>query len=120
MSGIFVFGSNRAGKHYGGAARTAVEKYGAIIGQGEGMQGMSYALPTLDENFKPLTMQEVHKSVDRFLDFARGHRELEFHVTAVGCGIAGFKRADISPMFKDAPENCFFFEAEFGKKIPDA
>lgn len=30
---IFVFGSNMNGNHAGGAARLAVEKFGAIMGQ---------------------------------------------------------------------------------------
>lgn len=47
---VFVFGSNMNGNHAGGAARTAVEKFGAVMGQAEGLQGQSYAIPTLDEN----------------------------------------------------------------------
>ncbi len=117
MKPIFVFGSNLAGKHYGGAARTAVESHGAIMGRGEGMQGNSYALPTMDEGLHPLTLAQVEEHVALFLAFARVNPQLTFHVTAVGCGIAGFDRRDIIPMFQDAPPNCRFFEPEFGTVI---
>lgn len=116
---VFVFGSNLAGKHLGGAAYFAFEHHGAIIGQGEGLQGESYALPTMDKNLFPLTLEEVKEHVNKFLKFASENSGLEFHITAVGCGIAGFKREDIIPMFAGAPENCFFFEPAFGKGIYD-
>jgi hypothetical protein len=81
---IFVFGSNRAGNHAGGAAAYAQRELGACAGQGEGLQGQSYALPTLNENFRPLVMHELRAHVDAFLDFARAHRSIEFFVTRVG------------------------------------
>jgi hypothetical protein len=117
---IFVFGSNQAGIHGGGAARFAVLNHGAIFYQGERLQGMSYALPTMDKELQPLPLEEVRASINRFLEFAIAHPELEFHVTAVGCGIAGFTREQIIPMFAGAPRNCFFFEEAFGKKVPEA
>ena len=93
---IFVFGSNFQGRHMGGAARVAQEKYGAVWGIGEGLQGRSYAIPTMEglENLAP--------AVQRFTSFARQHRELKFFVTAIGCGIAGYKAEEIAPMFLEA------------------
>lgn len=93
---IFVFGSNFQGAHMGGAARVAKEKYGAVWGIGEGMQGNSYAIPTMEglENLAP--------AVQRFTSFARQHKELKFFVTAIGCGIAGYQPEEIAPMFLDA------------------
>lgn len=93
---IFVFGSNFQGAHMGGAARVAKEKYGAVWGIGEGLQGKSYAIPTMEglENLAP--------AVQRFTSFARQHRELKFFVTAIGCGIAGYQPEEIAPMFLDA------------------
>lgn len=94
---IFVFGSNLAGMHGGGAARAAYLKFGAVMGQGVGLQGRSYAIPTMQggpETIKPY--------VDEFIEFARKHPELKFLVTRIGCGIAGFTAADIAPLFKDA------------------
>lgn len=44
---IFVFGSNLDGMHMGGAAWVAYEKFGAKWGQGVGIQGQSYAIPTM-------------------------------------------------------------------------
>jgi len=120
MKPVFVFGSNLAGNHAGGAALQAVRMYGAIMGQGEGMQGDSYALPTMSKDFRSLTLSDVGTAVGRFLEFASNHPELRFHITAVGCGIAGFKREDIIPMFAGAPENCFFFEALFGQVVAGA
>ena len=94
---IFVFGSNLQGAHGGGAARAAYNHFGAIWGQGVGMQGQSYAIPTMQG-----PVSSIKPYVDEFIDFARKHPEYEFLVTRIGCGIAGFKDADIAPLFKDA------------------
>lgn len=93
---IFVFGSNFQGRHMGGAARVAKEKFGAVWGIGEGLQGQSYAIPTMEglDNLRP--------AVERFTSFARQHQELKFFVTAIGCGIAGYQAEEIAPMFLDA------------------
>lgn len=118
MKRIFVFGSNLAGKHHGGAARYAADKYGAVLGVGEGLTGESYALPTMDEDFRPLSLETIQYGVKRFLDFARKHPDLEFYVTRVGCGIAGFVDADIAPMFIGAPLNCTFDPAWSSYGLP--
>lgn len=94
---IFVFGSNLAGRHGAGAAKYAFDNFGAVWGQGVGLQGRSYAIPTMQgpvESIKPY--------VDDFLDFARDHPELEFLVTRIGCGIAGFSDEQIAPLFWNA------------------
>ena len=94
---IFVFGSNLAGSYGGGAARLAYNRFGAIWGQGVGLQGQSYAIPTMQggvETIKPF--------VDKFIDFAKQHTEYKFLVTRIGCGIAGFKDEEIAPLFKNA------------------
>lgn len=93
---VFVFGSNFQGRHIGGAARAAKERFGAVWGIGEGLQGQSYAIPTMEgiENIKP--------AVERFTSFARQHHELKFFVTAIGCGIAGYKIEEIAPLFVEA------------------
>lgn len=108
MRTLFVFGSNKGGRHLGGAARYAAERYGAEHGVGEGETGDCYALPTMNADFVPLTLAEVGDAVDRFLRFASEHPELHFYVTRVGCGIAGFVDAEIGPMFRGAPKNCTF------------
>jgi hypothetical protein len=94
---IFVFGSNLAGRHAGGAARTAFKKFGAIYGQGVGLQGQSYAIPTMQGG-----AETIAPYVDEFIDFAKEHPELFFYVTRIGCGIAGFKDGEIAPLFKKA------------------
>ena len=94
---IFVFGSNEAGHHIGGAAKTAVEKFGAVYGQGAGLQGQSYAIPTMN-----LPLQTIRENVREFIDFADRHPELTFLVTRIGCGIAGFNDEDIAPFFAGA------------------
>ena len=93
---IFVFGSNFQGRHMGGAARVAMDKFGAVSGIGEGLQGKTYAIPTMEglDNLKP--------AVQRFTSFARQHQELKFFVTAIGCGIAGYQADEIAPMFLNA------------------
>jgi hypothetical protein len=104
---IFVFGSNLQGIHKRGAALTALEKYGAILGQGRGFQGISYALPTKKTPWESLTLQEVEREVKEFLELARESTET-FYVTRVGCGLAGFHDEDIAPLFRGAPTNCQF------------
>lgn len=94
---IFVFGSNLAGMHGGGAARAARLYFGAKIGQGVGLQGQSYAIPTMQGG--PETIQPY---VDEFVDFARQHPDMRFLVTRIGCGIAGFTPEDIAPLFRNA------------------
>ena len=94
---IFVFGSNLAGAHGGGAARIAVEQFGAIMGQGVGLQGQSYAIPTMQGG-----VNTIAPYVDEFIAFAKQHPELTFLVTRIGCGIAGFSPRQIAPLFTGA------------------
>ena len=94
---VFVFGSNLQGHHYGGAARIAEEKFGAIFGQGVGLQGQSYAIPTMHGG-----VDVIKPYVDEFIEFAKQHPELTFLVTRIGCGIAGFKDSEIAPLFTAA------------------
>ena len=94
---IFVFGSNLQGAHAGGAARIAAERFGAIWGQGVGLQGQAYAIPTMQG-----PVSSIKPYVDEFINFADSHPEYEFLVTRIGCGIAGFKDEQIAPLFKEA------------------
>ena len=94
---IFVFGSNLAGQHGGGAARAARLRFGAVMGQGVGLQGQSYAIPTMHGG-----VDVIKPYVDEFIAFAVSHRELTFLVTKIGCGIAGFVVSDIAPLFAAA------------------
>lgn len=94
---VFVFGSNLEGLHGGGAALLAYERFGAIWGQGTGLQGKSYGIPTMHGG-----VDVIAPYVDEFITFAREHRELKFLVTEIGCGIAGFTIEEMAPLFKDA------------------
>ncbi len=94
---IFVFGSNLKGMHAGGAAYVAYHKFGAIMGQGIGLQGKSYAIPTMQGG-----VETIRPYVDEFITFAKEHPELTFLVTRIGCGIAGFTDEEISPLFEKA------------------
>jgi hypothetical protein len=96
---IFVFGSNLDGLHGGGAARIAYDKFGAIWGQGVGLQGQSYGIPTMHGG-----VDVIKPYVDEFINFAKSHPEFKFLVTRIGCGIAGFNDKEIAPLFKDAIE----------------
>ena len=91
---IFVFGSNLAGSHGGGAARLAYNRFGAIWGQGVGLQGQSYAIPTMQGG-----VETIEPYVEQFIVFAFRHREYRFLVTRIGCGIAGFTPYEIAPLF---------------------
>lgn len=94
---IFVFGSNLKGMHGGGAAYIAYRKFGAIMGQGVGLQGQSYAIPTMQGG-----VETIKPYVDEFIEFAKENRNLTFLVTRIGCGIAGFTDDEISPLFENA------------------
>lgn len=94
---VFVFGSNLAGMHGGGAARVARLRFGAVMGNGVGMQGRSYAIPTMQGG-----TETIRPYVNDFIAYAKEHPELTFLVTPIGCGIAGFEPEDIAPLFKEA------------------
>ena len=94
---IFVFGSNLEGMHGGGAAYIAYRKFGAVMGQGVGLQGQSYGIPTMHGG-----VDVIKPYVDEFIEFAKQHKELTFLVTRIGCGIAGFTDMEIAPLFEKA------------------
>ena len=96
---VFVFGSNLQGYHGGGAARVAMEKFGAVWGQGVGMQGQSYGIPTMHGG-----VNAIKPYVDEFIDYAKSHPEKTFLVTRIGCGIAGFRDEEMAPLFAAAVE----------------
>lgn len=104
---VYVFGSNKAGRHGKGDALIARNRHGAIYGQGEGLQGNSYGIPTKNEYIQSLPLAEVKKGVERFLVFARAHPEMIFDVQGIGCRLAGFKPSQIAPLFIGAPDNCY-------------
>lgn len=103
---IFVFGSNLAGRHGKGAALEARTKYAAEYGVGEGRTGFAYAIPTKDHALRPRSLACIELSVERFIEYACAHPELEFLVARVGCGLAGYIDEEISPLFEKAPANC--------------
>ena len=90
---VFVFGSNASGFHAGGAAAQAMNRFGAIWGQGEGLQGRSYAIPTMEG------LENMKAAIERFSQYATEHKELRFLVTRIGCGIAGYTAREIAPLF---------------------
>lgn len=94
---IFVFGSNLAGMHGGGAAYVAFRQFGAVMGCGVGLRGQSYAIPTMQGG-----VETIKPYVDEFIAFAKVHPELFFFVTRIGCGIAGFRDKEIAPLFAEA------------------
>lgn len=94
---IFVFGSNLAGSHGGGAAWLAYERFGAVWGQGVGLQGQSYGIPTMQGG-----VETIRPYVDEFIAFAATHTEYLFLVTRIGCGIAGFTPQEMAPLFAKA------------------
>lgn len=105
---IFVFGSNEAGIHGAGAAKTAYQQHGARWGKCYGHYGDSFAIPTKDEYIETMPLEKIQKYVQGFLAYAEGHRKLTFQVTRIGCGLAGLADMDIAPMFEHAPKNCKF------------
>lgn len=102
---IFVFGSNLAGRHGKGAALVASRAWGAQRGVGAGRTGDSYAIPTKSVRLRTLPLAYIKGHVDTFIAYATVHPELDFLLTAIGCGLAGYHPTDIAPMFSGAPAN---------------
>lgn len=101
---VFVFGSNTEGMHAGGVARMAMN-WGAIYGKAFGLQGKTFAIPTVDYTRSgKMSIDEIKKYVDEFLDFTIKNKDKKFLVTEIGCGIAGFKVSEIAPLFRKALE----------------
>lgn len=101
---VFVFGSNLSGKHGKGAAKTALNKFGARWGQAAGVQGKSYGIPTKGRNMDVLNVNEISYHVEKFVKFAKANPQLTFLVTEIGCGLARFSPKQIAPLFEKAKE----------------
>ena len=113
---IFVFGCRRSGRHWEGAAAFALENFGAIFGQGEGLQGRSYAIATAG-----VGLADVQDAIDRFTKYAMEHPELHFLVTRIGCGLGGWRVSQIAPMFSDASLlNNVWLPQEFWDELSDS
>lgn len=102
---IFVFGSNLAGRHGSGAARTAMKSWGAMYAMGRGRSGQAYALPTKDGNLDPPPLEAIAFYVAEFLDYAAANPNFTFLLTKIGCGLAGYTAREIAPLFRNAPPN---------------
>jgi hypothetical protein len=104
---IFVFGSNRGGRHTKGASLLARRKFGARMGQADGLMGRSYAIPTKDRDLRTLPLPAIASQIAKFLRFAAANPQYTFLVTQVGCGLAGYGPKDIAPIFfeHEIPEN---------------
>ena len=104
---IFVFGSNRGGRHTKGAALLASRKFGARMGQPDGLMGRSYGIPTKDRNLRTLPLAAIESQIAKFLRFAEKNPQYTFLVTQIGCGLAGYQPKDIAPPFPAhrIPEN---------------
>lgn len=117
---IFVFGSNRQGIHGKGAARQA-SRWGARKFLGVGPSGQTYAIPTRDyhgmSRFATLPLDEIRRHVIVFLHYAAGHPELNFMVTAIGTGNAGYSDEQMAPLFKGAIKHNNIFLPEKWLKI---
>lgn len=105
---VFVFGSNLAGKHHGGAAAIAVEHFGALLGVGRGWSGQSFAIPTMNEHLQQMPLSQIQHYVDDFKIYTKNHPKNKYFLTAIGCGIAGYTVEEIAPMFKGISRNVIF------------
>jgi hypothetical protein len=103
---VFVFGSNLAGIHGAGAAQDALRYWGAKWGVGVGIQGSAYAIPTKNSPRQTLPLAQIQLHVEDFLSYALARPWIDFQVTRIGCGFAGYDDSDIAPLFQRAPKNC--------------
>lgn len=108
---ILVFGSNTGGRHGAGAARLAAIKYGAVEGVGEGRTGNAYAIPTkiqLSNGYLLINkLEDIRIRVAKFVEYTHERNDLEYFLTSVGCGYAGYAPVEIAPLFREA-YNCSF------------
>jgi hypothetical protein len=124
---VFVFGSNLSGIHGAGAARHANMGLKFPWGKGEGFSAYglgntaeaAYALPTKGLKISFMTLEQVRPHVAKFIEFATAHPDMDFQVTQVGCGLGGFTKEAIAPLFEDAPSNCYF-DTAWEDLLPDA
>ena len=105
---IFVFGSNMAGTHQGGAAKTALLHFGATKGVGRGWAGQSFAIPTMNEHLQQMPLSQIQHYIEDFKIYTKNHPKMKYFITAVGCGVAGYKVEEIAPMFKGISRNVIF------------
>lgn len=105
---VFVFGSNLAGTHAGGAAKIALLHFGAMKGAGRGWAGQSYAIPTMNEHLQQMPLSQIASYIDDFKIYTKNHPKMKYFITAVGCGVAGYKVEEIAPMFKGISHNVIF------------
>lgn len=103
---VFVFGSNLAGRHGKGAAKDAIDYFGASRKIPIGLSGSSYAIPTKDARLNVLPIDKIEIYTQQFIEFAKTHPDLTFLVTTVGCGLAGYFHEEMAPLFADSPSNC--------------
>ncbi|MGR0306682.1 A1S_2505 family phage non-structural protein [Acinetobacter beijerinckii] len=108
---VFVFGSNLAGIHDSGAARVAALHFAAVKGVGRGWAGQSFAIPTLNEHIQQMPLSQIEHYVDDFKIYAKNHPKMKYFLTALGCGIAGYKVSEIAPLFKGIHSNVIFPES---------
>lgn len=113
---VFVFGSNESGYHGAGAAKFAHERHGAVFGVGFGPQGNSFAIPTKDWNINTLPLAVVQGYVNAFIRYAQEKDYATFHLTKIGCGLAGFTERDIAPLFTYAPDNVILID-DYGNEV---
>lgn len=105
---VFVFGSNLAGTHAGGAAKTALLHFGAVKGVGRGWSGQSYAIPTMNEHLQQMPLSQIEHYIEDFKIYTKNHPKIKYFITSVGCGVAGYKVEEIAPMFKGISKNVIF------------
>lgn len=101
---VFVFGSNLAGRHGGGAALKALY-FGAVNQVSVGICGQTYAIPTLDENYKKLPLPVIKIYLEQFAEYARVFSGMKFYLTPIGTGIAGFSKEEIESIMPVLPSN---------------
>ena len=119
---IFVFGSNPEGRHGAGAAKIAREQFGAIYGQGEGLQGNAYALPTKDlrvkenNSLRSISPEQIIESIKKLYETARQNPDKQFKIAyrntdeASLNGYTGLEMIDMFIQAGSIPSNIVFSE----------
>jgi len=119
---VFVFGSNPEGRHGKGAAKIAKDSFGAKYGQGEGLQGNAYALPTKDlrikknKGFKSISPEQIVENIQKMYDSAINNPGKTFKVAyrnTTQLSLNGYTGLEMIDLFNEAgniPSNVMFSE----------
>lgn len=102
---VNVFATDVDGLHQNTEAERAVNQWGALVGNGEGPSGLSYAIPVYNSEGKVRPIEQLRGPIRRFLEYASKNKKTIFKVSRLGCDLFGYDDFDVAPYFTNAPDH---------------